>query len=82
MSLFLFISLSFLVNIDNTVGAIGFLPLLLPWVLPIKLIKVDDETGEPIRDPKTGFVTQCLPNEAGELIGKIIKKDPLTSFDG
>ncbi|XP_021967269.2 long-chain fatty acid transport protein 4 [Folsomia candida] len=71
-----------MVNLDGRVGAIGFVPLWGPNVLPIRLIKVDEETGEPIRDPKTGFVVRCGLNHPGEIVGRIIKKDPITDFQG
>jgi solute carrier family 27 fatty acid transporter 1/4 len=72
-----------LCNFDNTVGACGFLPIIstiLP-VLPMSLIKVDDETGEIIRD-KNGLCIKCMPGECGEMVGKIIKGNPLKEFTG
>lgn len=55
---------SCLVNIDNTVGAVGFLPSYLSWLIPYQLIKVDESTGEPIRNSK-GYVIPCEPDEPG-----------------
>ena len=74
-------------NIDNTVGAIGFTGVIEPQaltdiILPNALVKVDDETGEIIRDSETGFCIQCQPGEPGELIGKIVKGDPAKDFGG
>lgn len=39
------------VNIDNTVGAIGFVSRIIPSVYPISIIRADSYTGEPIRGP-------------------------------
>ena len=44
--------------------------------LPLKLIKVDEVTGEPLRD-ESGFCIQCPPNEPGEFIGKVVRGDPV-----
>lgn len=41
----------FAVNIDNKVGAIGFVSRILPSVYPISIIRADQNTGEPIRGP-------------------------------
>lgn len=43
--------MNILVNIDNTVGAIGFVSRIIPSVYPISIIKADPNTGEPIRGP-------------------------------
>ncbi|OXA48216.1 Long-chain fatty acid transport protein 4 [Folsomia candida] len=69
-------------NMDHTIGAVGFTPIYLPNLLPIRLIQVNEETGEPIRNPKTGFILTCDTNQVGEVVGRIIKKDPLADFEG
>ncbi|OQR66489.1 long-chain fatty acid transport protein 4-like [Tropilaelaps mercedesae] len=72
-----------LLNIDNTVGAIGFFPALskvLGNYIPMRIIKVDPVTGTPLRDSRGRCVT-CRPGEAGEIVA-IIRDDPLTKFDG
>lgn len=38
------------VNINNVVGAIGFVSRIIPSVYPISVIKADPDSGEPIRD--------------------------------
>lgn len=43
---------------------------------------MNEETGEILRHPKTNRVIACKPNEAGELIGKIIAGNPLRDFQG
>jgi hypothetical protein len=69
-------------NIDSKIGAIGFVPILFPNALPLRIIKIDEDTGNLIRNPKTGYVIQCGVNEPGELIGRIVKKDPVADFEG
>ena len=49
-----------LVNIDNKVGATGFISVLFPFVYPVTLIKLDSVTGEPLRGPK-GLCIKCKP---------------------
>ncbi|XP_072401319.1 long-chain fatty acid transport protein 4-like isoform X2 [Diabrotica undecimpunctata] len=70
-----------IVNIDNTVGAIGFVSRIIPSVYPISIIKVDQNTGEPIRNAK-GLCMPCKPNEPGVFIGKIIPNNPSRAFLG
>lgn len=75
-----------MVNIENRVGAVGFLNILFPeWLadrlLPLKIIKVDKETGEPIRNDQ-GFCIPCQAGEPGEFIGKIVPGDPVKDFHG
>ncbi|KAG8223652.1 hypothetical protein J437_LFUL001759 [Ladona fulva] len=49
------------VNLDNTVGAVGFLPRFFPSsIYPVDLVRVDPETLEPIRNEK-GFCIRCAP---------------------
>ncbi|XP_045470323.1 long-chain fatty acid transport protein 4-like isoform X1 [Harmonia axyridis] len=70
-----------IVNIDNTVGAIGFVSRIIPSVYPISIIKVDQNTGEPIRDHR-GLCMPCEPNEPGVFIGRIIANNPSRAFLG
>jgi solute carrier family 27 fatty acid transporter 1/4 len=48
----------------------------------VTLIKVDEVTGEPIRDLRTGLVVRCRPNEDGELVGRIVENHPVREFQG
>lgn len=50
------------VNIEGKPGACGFVPMLIRDALPIYLIKVDEETGEPLRDSK-GLCIMCKPGK-------------------
>ncbi len=61
-----------MVNIDSTVGAVGFNSILVPSVLPIKIVRVDQDTGEIVRG-SDGLAVACEYNEPGELLSRIIK---------
>lgn len=69
-----------IVNVDNTVGAIGFISRIIPSVYPISIIKVNAE-GEPIRNAK-GLCQVCGPDEPGVFVGKIIPNNPSRAFLG
>ncbi|CAL8126308.1 unnamed protein product [Orchesella dallaii] len=71
-----------IINIDNHVGSVGFISMIAPFIYPVTLIRIDEATGEPIRDPKTGLVMRCKPDEPGELVGKIIENHPVREFEG
>uniref|UniRef100_M3ZH47 Very long-chain fatty acid transport protein n=1 Tax=Xiphophorus maculatus TaxID=8083 RepID=M3ZH47_XIPMA len=68
-------------NFGNKVGACGFNSQILPFIYPIRLVRVDEETMELIRGPD-GVCIPCKPGEPGQLVGKIIQNDPLRRFDG
>ncbi|XP_062871563.1 long-chain fatty acid transport protein 1a isoform X2 [Trichomycterus rosablanca] len=68
-------------NMDGKVGACGFNSRILPSVYPIRLVKVNEETMELVRN-KDGLCVPCQPGEPGLLVGKINQKDPLRRFDG
>lgn len=70
-----------IVNVDNVVGAIGFVSRIIPAVYPISIIKADQDTGEPIRGPN-GLCQLCKPNEPGVFVGKIIPNNPSRAFLG
>lgn len=62
-------------------GAIGFISRIIPAVYPISVIRVNPDTGEPLRNSK-GLCMLCKPNEPGVFIGKIIKNNPSREFLG
>lgn len=70
-----------IVNITNTVGAIGFISRIIPAVYPISIIKADPATGEPIRG-KNGLCQLCGVDEPGVFIGKILPGNPSRAFLG
>uniref|UniRef100_A0A0N5B621 Very long-chain fatty acid transport protein n=1 Tax=Strongyloides papillosus TaxID=174720 RepID=A0A0N5B621_STREA len=72
-----------IINLNSHVGACGFFPIY-PFIkafYPVRLLKVDDETGEIVRD-KNGLCITCQPGETGEMCGVIKKSDPLLNFEG
>ncbi|KAK0402902.1 hypothetical protein QR680_016603 [Steinernema hermaphroditum] len=72
-----------IVNIDCRPGACGFLPIapFLRPILPLRLVKVDEETGEIVRGPD-GLCVPCAPGETGEAVGQIKKDNPVSHFEG
>ncbi|XP_040893191.1 long-chain fatty acid transport protein 1-like [Toxotes jaculatrix] len=70
-----------LLNIDGKVGACGFNSRILPDFYPIRLVRVQEESRELLRDSK-GLCIPCLPGEPGMLMGRINHTDPLRRFDG
>ena len=59
----------------------GFVSRIAPAVYPVALIKVNEETGEPVRG-EDGLCIRCKPFEPGMFVGKIIKNDPIRDFHG
>lgn len=52
----------FSVNVDNTIGAVGFVPSILPKSLhPVAIVRVNPETCEPVRD-SNGFCIRAEPS--------------------
>ncbi|KAK7791656.1 hypothetical protein R5R35_005068 [Gryllus longicercus] len=71
-----------IVNVDETVGAVGFLPRCLPAaVLPMALVRVDDASGLPLRGAD-GFCQRCDAGEPGMAIGIIDQKNVIREFHG
>ncbi|GCC17527.1 hypothetical protein chiPu_0017584 [Chiloscyllium punctatum] len=65
----------------SEVGACGFNSRILPFVYPIRLVKVNEDTMELVRGAD-GVCIPCKPGEAGQLVGRIVQSDPLRRFDG
>ena len=59
----------------------GFISILFPFILPLYVIRVDDDTGEPLRGPD-GLAVECLPGEPGEMVGRIDRGHPVRDFHG
>ena len=70
-----------IVNTTSKEGAVGNLSVILPFVYPVTLLKVDIETGLYARD-SNGFCVKASYNEPGEIVGKIDKSNHLRQFDG
>ncbi|KAJ4435704.1 hypothetical protein ANN_18320 [Periplaneta americana] len=49
-----------LVNINSTVGAVGFVPRYAGPIYPVALIRIDENSGEPIRG-NNGLCIRCSP---------------------
>ncbi|XP_063838760.1 long-chain fatty acid transport protein 4-like isoform X1 [Ostrinia nubilalis] len=70
-----------IINVDNTLGAVGFLPKLVPTCLhPIALVKADEHGGL-LRGPD-GLCIRCLPNEPGMFIGLIAQGNASREYHG
>jgi fatty-acyl-CoA synthase len=67
-----------LYNCEGEPGSIGRIPPMLEPYFATRLIRVDQETGEPVRDA-AGFCIVCDRDEPGEAIS-LIKDD--RTFDG
>ena len=70
-----------IINYDNTVGAVGFIPVLFSSMMPLGLIRVDEE-GIPVRDPTTGLCIRCPVGQPGEFVGVIQTNHPVREFSG
>jgi fatty-acyl-CoA synthase len=72
-----------LFNFEGKEGAVGRLPWFLAGRFPTKIVRFDVERQQPIRDAQ-GFCIECAPDEAGEVIGKILKdaSKPGARFEG
>nr|XP_014334337.1 PREDICTED: long-chain fatty acid transport protein 1 [Bos mutus] len=68
-------------NMDGKVGACDSNRRILPHVYPIRLVKVNEDTMELLRDAQ-GLCIPCQTGEPGLLVGQINQQDPLRRFDG
>ena len=59
-----------LYNVEGKPGAIGRIPPLLAHRFPAAIVKVDPDSGAPVRDDD-GLCIACARGEAGEAIGRI-----------
>jgi len=69
------------VNMLNKEGAVGFISPLMKPFLPVKIVKFDINTEQPVKNEK-GNCIECSPGEVGELIGRIDIGDPAREFVG
>lgn len=70
-----------MVNTDSTVGAVGFIPQFATLLYPVRLVRCEEQTGEPLRN-ENGLCIACKPGEIGVLLGKINPKKAVISFEG
>src|SRR5579872_1238431 len=59
-----------LYNVEGKVGAIGRIPPLLAHRFPAAIVRVDAETGTPVRNAD-GLCIACDGGETGEAVGRI-----------
>ena len=59
-----------LYNCESRPGAIGRIPAYLQHRLPVALLRIDVDSGEPARDAQ-GFCERCAVDEVGEAVGLI-----------
>ncbi|AWL99097.1 long-chain-acyl-CoA synthetase [Bradyrhizobium amphicarpaeae] len=59
-----------LFNVEGQPGAIGRIPPLLAHRFPANLVKLDPDSGAPLRNEE-GFCIACARGEAGEAVGRI-----------
>jgi len=69
------------VNCCGKIGAVGFLPHYLQWVVPLKVVRIEEATGSILRDEE-GRVFECDEGEMGELVAKIYRNHPIKDFEG
>jgi fatty-acyl-CoA synthase len=72
-----------LVNLDNTVGAVGRVPPWLKSKIPVELVRFDVESESHPRGAD-GWCIKCRNGEPGEAIGRISTdpSQPLAQFEG
>jgi fatty-acyl-CoA synthase len=72
-----------LFNCEGKVGAIGRIPPVLAHRFPIAVIRLDEDSGAPLRN-EAGFCVPCAADEPGEAIGRIEADSRSASrrFDG
>ena len=64
-----------LYNCEGEPGAIGRIPPFLAHRLPVAVLRLDAQSGEPKRDG-AGFCERCDANEVGEAVGLISDSNP------
>jgi fatty-acyl-CoA synthase len=72
-----------LYNCEGKIGAVGRIPPYLAHRFPVALVRLDAETGAPLRNDE-GLCIRCAADEPGEAIGKIAddRSSPSGRFEG
>jgi len=68
-------------NFSNKVGAVGFVSVLFPFLLPLSILRINKDTGEPERE-SSGLASVCEKGEPGELVGRIDRGHPVRDYHG
>ena len=63
-----------LFNVEGKPGAIGRIPPVLAHRFPASIVKVDADSGSPVRS-EAGLCIACAPGETGEAVGRIGSAD-------
>lgn len=72
-----------LFNVEGKRGAIGRVPPYLAHRVSPELVKIDYESGDPLRDDR-GLCIRCGLNEPGEALGRVAEDSAMTGvrFEG
>jgi fatty-acyl-CoA synthase len=72
-----------LYNVEGMPGAIGRVPPFLAHRFPLRLVKIDPDTGQPVRDER-GLCVPCGVDDVGEALGRISRgaSEPGSRFEG
>ena len=68
-----------IINIDNKPGPVGALPLFVPSIQNVTILKLHPETGDYLRD-ENGFCVECGVSEPGETVCEITKVSPFYGY--
>jgi len=71
-----------LLNTRNRLGAVGYLSPLLQPLLPMRIVRFDADSEQPVRSALTGRCVPCAVGEVGEMLGRIDQDDPTRRFHG
>jgi fatty-acyl-CoA synthase len=70
-------------NFEGKEGAVGRVPWFVAHRFPIAVVRFDVDRQQPVRNSQ-GFCERCAPDEAGEVIGRIVNdpERPGNRFEG
>ena len=70
-------------NLDSRPEAVGRVPAWIASRFPIRVLRFDVATEQPVRGPD-GFCVECAPDEVGEVVGEILSdpRKPGNRFEG
>uniref|UniRef100_A0A1B0BPD5 Long-chain-fatty-acid--CoA ligase n=1 Tax=Glossina palpalis gambiensis TaxID=67801 RepID=A0A1B0BPD5_9MUSC len=70
-----------LANVANQMGAVGFIPIVARTLYSVQVIRLDEESGEPICN-HNGLCERSVAGETGLLVAKVDPRRAVTSFHG
>ena len=68
-----------IINIDNKPGSVGALPLFVPSLQNVTILKLHPETSDYLRD-ENDFCVECGVSEPGETVCEITKVSPFYGY--